>query len=225
MYCTQCGAELKSDQKFCESCGAKVASIQENIETETATNISTTNQGISLQKTREFLLREKLLSFRDKVRVMTPDQQELGYFKGKIIPIGNTYRLWDLKDESNALLTVHEKIISLRSTYTFYKGGEKRDDKYLGKMKRKLVSIKPKYWFENPNEERIITMKGNLWGLKYSIQKEGKEIAWVNQKFFRIRGTYGVKMDPKLDDDTAMLVLGIVIMLHHEKEEAQSSTY
>ena len=230
MFCTQCGAELKSDQEFCESCGAKVASKQESTETKVSnetkapTNISTTYQRMSLQKAREFLLREKLLSFRDKVRVMTPDQQELGYFKGKIIKIGNTYRLWDLQDESNALLTVHEKIISLRSSYTFYKGGEKRDDKFIGKMKRKLVSIRPKYWFENPNEERIITMKGNIWALKFSIQKDGKDIAWVNQKLFRIRGTYGVKMDPDLDDDTAMLVLGIVVMLHHEKEEAQSSS-
>ena len=174
---------------------------------------------MSLQKTREFLLQEKLVSFRDKVRVMTPDKKELGYFKGKLIKVGNTYRLRDIKDEENALLTVHEKIISLRSSYTFYKGGEKEDDKYIGKMKRKLVSIKPKYWFEDPNEEKIYTMKGNIWSLKYTIQKHGKDIAWVNKKLFKIKGTYGVKLDPDLDDDTAMLMLGMVIMLHHEKEE------
>ncbi len=174
---------------------------------------------MSLQKTREFLLQEKLISFRDKVRVMTPDKKELGYFKGKLIKVGNTYRLRDIKDEENALLTVHEKIISLRSSYTFYKGGEKEDDKYIGKMKRKLVSIKPKYWFENLNEEKIYTMKGNIWSLKYTIQKDGKDIAWVNKKLFKIKGTYGVKLDPDLDDDTAMLMLGMVIMLHHEKEE------
>jgi len=172
---------------------------------------------MSLQKTREFLLQEKLLSFRDKVKVMTPNREVIGYFKGKLIKIGNTYRLRDL--DENALLTVHEKVISLRSTYTFYKGGEKNDDKYLGKMKRKLVSIKPKYWFENPNEEKVFTMKGNLFALKYSIQKDGKDIAWVNKKLFKIKGTYGVKIDPDLDDDTAMLVLGIVVMIHHEKEE------
>ncbi len=174
---------------------------------------------MSLQKTREFLLQEKLFSFKDKVKVMTPDKQELGYFKGKLIKIGNTYRLWDLQDEENALLTVHEKIISLRSAYTFYKGGKKEDDKFIGKMKRKLVSIKPKYWFEGPNEEKIFTMKGKIWRLNYSIQKDGKDIAWINKKLFKIRGTYGVKIDPDLDDDTAMVILGIVIMLHHEKEE------
>ena len=174
---------------------------------------------MSLQKTREFLLQEKLVSFKDKVRVMTADKQELGYFKGKLIKIGNTYRLWDLQDESNALLTVHEKVISMRASYTFYKGGEQDDANFIGKMKRKLVSIKQKYWFEDSNENRIFDMKGNIWTLKYAIRKDGKDIAWVNKKLFKIKGTYGVKIDPDVDDDTAMLILGIVVMLHHEKEE------
>ena len=171
---------------------------------------------MSLQKTREFLLQEKLVSFRDKIKVMTPDKQELGYFKGKLIKIGNTYRLRDLNE--TPILTVSEKVISLRASYSFYKGGEKDESQYLGKMKRKLVSIKPKYWFEK-DEERIFDMKGNLWALKYTVQKDGKDIAWVNKKLFKIKGTYGVKIDPNLDDDTAMLILGIVVMLHHEKEE------
>ncbi len=171
---------------------------------------------MSLQKTREFLLQEKLVSFRDKIKVMTPDKKELGYFKGKLIKIGNTYRLRDLNE--TPILTVSEKIISLRASYSFYKGGEKEDSQYLGKMKRKLVSIKPKYWFEK-DDKRIFDMKGNIWSLKYTVIKDGKDIAWINKKLFKIKGTYGVKMDPDLDDDTAMLILGIVVMLHHEKEE------
>ena len=53
------------------------------------------------------------------------------------------------------------------------------------------------------------------------ILKDNKVVAEINKKLFksRIRGTYGIKMVPNLDDDSAMLVLGIVLMLHHEKEE------
>ena len=174
---------------------------------------------MSLQKTREFILSEKLVSLKDKVWVMDANKEKLGYFMGKIIKIGNTYRLRDLKDEENPLLTVHEKIVSLRATYTFYKGGEKDDDKFIGKLKRKLVSIKPSYWFEDPGENKLFTMKGSIFGLKYKILKDGKEIAQISKKLFKIKGTYGVQIASDVDDDTAMLVLGIVITLHHEKEE------
>jgi len=172
---------------------------------------------MELIKQREFLMQEKLVSFKDKVKVMTPDREELGYFKGKFIKIANTYRLRDLED--NALLTVHEKIPSVHSAYKFYEGGEEDDNKYIGQLKRKLVSVKPSYWFEDLNEKKIFKMKGNIWTLKYKILYEGKEVAEVSKKLFKIKGTYGVKIAPDVSDDMAMLILGIVVMLHHEKEE------
>jgi uncharacterized protein YxjI len=174
---------------------------------------------MSLQKTREFILQEKMISMTDKGTIMNTDKEVIGTFRGKLIKIGNTYRIRDL--EENPILTIHEKVISIHSTYRFYKGGEQDDDNYIGQLKRKIVSIKPKYWFEDPNENRVFTMKGNILTLKYKILKNNKVVAEINKKFFKsiLKGTYGIKIIPELDDDSAMLVLGIVIMLHHEKEE------
>jgi len=174
---------------------------------------------MSLQKTREFILQEKMFSLTDKGQIMNTNKEVLGTFRGKLIKIGNTYRIRDL--EENPVLTVHEKVISMRSAYTFYKGGEQDEDKYIGKLKRKIVSVKPKFWFEDPQENRVFTMKGNILTLKYKILKDDKVVAEINKKFFKsiLKGTYGIKMVPDLDDDSALLILGIVIMLHHEKEE------
>jgi len=174
---------------------------------------------MSLLKTREFMLQEKMISLKDKGKIMNLDKEVIGTFGGKLIKIGNTYRIRDL--DETPVLTVHEKVISMRSTYTFYKGGEEDDDKIIGKLKRKLVSVKPSYWFEDPDENKVFTMKGNIFTLKFKILKDNKEVAEIHKKLFKslIKGTYGVKMSPDLDDDSAMLVLGIVLMLHHEKEE------
>jgi len=174
---------------------------------------------MSLQKTREFILQEKMISLRDKGNIMNLNKEIIGTFAGKIIKIGNTYRIRDL--DENPVLTVHEKVISMRSTYKFYKGGEEDEDKYLGKLKRKLVAVKPNYWFEDPNENKVFTMKGNIWTLKYKILKDNKVMAEIHKKLFKslLKGTYGVKISLDLDDDSAMLILGIVLMLHHEKEE------
>ena len=172
-----------------------------------------------LEKTREFILQEKMISLTDKGVIMNLNKEQIGSFRGKFIKIGNTYRIRDL--DENPVLTVHEKVISLRSTYKFYKGGEQDENQFLGQLKRKLVSIKPSYWFEDPNENQLFTMKGNIFTLKFKILKDGKEVAEIHKKLFKslIKGTYGVKMNPDLDDDSAMLILGIVLMLHHEKEE------
>ena len=173
-----------------------------------------------LLKCRNFMLKEKMISLTDKGEIFNADTNEqIGSFRGKLIKIGNTYRIRDMNE--TPVLTVGEKIISLRSSYRFYKGGEKDDSQYLGILKRKLVSIKPSYWFEDPNENRVFEMKGNIFTLKFKILKDGKEIAEISKKLWKslLRGHYGVQMNPDLDNDSAMLILGIVLMLHHEKEE------
>lgn len=174
---------------------------------------------MSLQKTREFMMREKMLSLTDKGEIKNLSDELIGTFRGKLIKIGNTYRIRDLNEVP--ILTISEKIISLRAIYRFYKGGEKEDDKFIGQLKRKLVSIKPSYWFEDPNENKVFTMKGNIMTLKFKIFKDGQEVAEIRKKLWKslLKNTFGVKMSPDLDDDSAMLILGIVIMLHHEKEE------
>ena len=83
--------------------------------------------------------------------------------------------------------------------------------------------MKPKFWFEDPDENKTFTMKGNIWKLKYQILLEDKPIAEISKKLWKIKDTYGVKMNEDLDDESAMLVLGIVAMLHHEKEEQEKS--
>jgi len=174
---------------------------------------------MSLLNTREFILKEKMISLTDKGKIFNMNNEEIGSFRGNLIKIGNTYRIRALDDVP--VLTVQEKIISLRASYKFYKGGEKDDDQFIGKLKRKLIAIKPSYWFEDPNEDRVFTMKGNIFTLKFKILKDGKEVAEISKKLWKslLRGHYGVKMSPDLDDDSAMLILGIVLMLHHEKEE------
>ena len=77
---------------------------------------------MSLQKTREFMLQEKMISLKDKGKIMNLDKETIGTFAGKLIKIGNTYRIRDL--DETPVLTVHEKVVSMRSTYKFYEGGE-----------------------------------------------------------------------------------------------------
>ncbi|MHA2392595.1 MAG: LURP-one-related/scramblase family protein [Promethearchaeota archaeon] len=170
-------------------------------------------------KCREFILKEKMISLTDKGEIFNMGNELIGTFRGKLIKIGNTYRIRDL--EETPVLTVGEKIISLRSSYRFYTGGEKDESQYLGILKRKIVSIKPSYWFEDPHENRVFEMKGNIFTLKFKILKDGKTVAEISKKLWKsiLRGHYGVKMNPDLDDGSAMLILGIVLMLHHEKEE------
>ena len=58
---------------------------------------------MSLQKTREFMLQEKMISLKDKGKIMDLNKEVLGTFAGKIIKIGT-------QDELKKLLQLELKI-------------------------------------------------------------------------------------------------------------------
>jgi uncharacterized protein YxjI len=181
---------------------------------------------MSLAKRREFLMREKWFSLRDKVVVMDPATQEpVGHFQRKIFSIRTLYRLYDLSGEVE--LIVQQKLWAWRPTHKVFRGnpsGEPDEIALLGILRKKVFTFRPTYWLETPDGTRQFEVKGDLIGLKYEITQDGRGIGRVSKKFWAIRDTYGLKIDPTVPDKTALLLLGSVIVIHaiHEKRERRS---
>ncbi|MFO8019259.1 MAG: LURP-one-related family protein [Promethearchaeia archaeon] len=176
---------------------------------------------MTLKNTREFLLKENFTFLRDKVSVYDTDKNKLGYFKGSLFNIGRTYKLYNL--DETPLLTVKEKRISLKSSYKFYKGGEKDDDNLIGELKKKILAGVPKFTFEDENGEEMFEIAGKIFRREYRVLKKENKVAEIDRKFFGsiIKNSFGVKMDENLTDEEALIILGVVIMLNHEEEEEE----
>ena len=182
---------------------------------------------MNLAKRREFLMRERWFSLRDKVSVMDPATQEpVGHFQRKIFTIRTLYRLYDLS--GNIELIVQQKLLAWRPTYKFFLGnssGEPDEIALLGILRRKIFTFRPTYWFETPDGTRQFEVKGNLVGLKYEITQDGRSIGSVSKKFWAIRDTYGLKIESTVPDRTALLLVGAVMVIHaiQEKRERRRS--
>jgi uncharacterized protein YxjI len=178
---------------------------------------------MSLAKCREFLMREKWFSLRDKVDVMEPaTQTPIGHFERKIWSIRTLYRLYDVSGENE--LVVRQKLLAWRPTFRFYSGnstGEPEEAAYLGQLKKRLFTLRPAYWFEGPDGSLRFEVNGNFIGLKYEITGNGRNLGRVSKTLWAIRDTYGLKVEPGVPDQTALLLLGSVIVIHaiHEAQE------
>ena len=178
---------------------------------------------MNLARYRDFLMREKWFSLRDKVDVMDPaTQTAVGHFERKILSIRTLYRLYDLPGQVE--LIVQQKLWAVRPTFRFFSGnpsGQPDEKARLGQLKKKLFTFKPAYWFETPDGSRRFDVKGNFIGLKYEITQDGRVIGSVSRTFWAIRDTYGLRIDAAVPDQTALLLLGSVIVIHaiHEKRE------
>jgi len=181
---------------------------------------------MSLAKRREFRMRERWFSLWDKVEVLDPATQEpVGHFQRKIFSLRTQYRLQDPLGDIE--LIVQQKLWAWRPTYKFFPGnpsGEPDQAEILGILRRGLFAFWPRYWFDTPDGTRRFEVNGEFFGLSYDIVENGRSVGSVSKKFWAIRDTYGLRIDPSVPDRTALLLLGAVMVIHaiHEKRERRS---
>ena len=181
---------------------------------------------MSLAKRREFLMRERLFSLWDKVEVMDPTTQApIGHFQRKLITLRTQYRLQDPLGDIE--LIVQQKLWAWRPTYKFFRGnptGEPDEMGFLGTLRRGFFAFYPHYWFDTPDGARRFDIQGDFFALSYDIFENGQSIGSVAKTFWAIRDTYGLRIDPSVPDETALLLLGAVMVIHaiHEKRERRS---
>ncbi len=184
-----------------------------------------TGPGMNLAKHREFLLRERWLSLRDRVDVMEPDTQApVGYFEQKVFSIRSLYRLYDDSGENE--LIVQQKLWAFPPTYRFFSGnssGEPDEVALLGRLRRTLFPFAPHYWFEAPDGTRRFELHGDFIGLNYEILQDGRAIGSVSRKFWAIRDTYGLRIEASVPDRMALLFLGAVVVIHAVHERRRRS--
>ena len=178
---------------------------------------------MSLAKRREFLMRERWFSLWDKVDVMDPTTQGVvGHFQRKLFTLRTQYRLQDPLGDIE--LIVQQKLLAWRPTYKFFHGnpsGEPDETGLLGVLTRRFLTFYPHYWFVAPDGTRRFEVNGDLFALNYDIVENGRSIGTVSKTFWAIRDTYGLRIDPSVPDQTALLLLGAVMVIHaiHEKRE------
>ncbi|MCK5345214.1 MAG: LURP-one-related family protein [Candidatus Heimdallarchaeota archaeon] len=162
-----------------------------------------------------------MFKLKDKGFIMDPNENQLGTFAAKFRAVRATYWIKTLQEEN--LLTVRQKLVALMTTFRFYDGSDLEgddDDQLLGTLKKKL-GLRPKYQFETKDGQLLFEIKGNVLGFKFDVLQGKQKIAQISNKFFRIRNTYGVRIDQSVSDFDTMLIIGSVIVLHYVKERNQ----
>ncbi len=176
---------------------------------------------MSLARRREFLMRERWFSLWDKVEVMDPaTQAPIGHFQRKLLTLRTQYRLQD--PLGNIELIVQQKLWAWRPTYKFFHGnptGEPDEIGFLGILRRGFFAFYPHYWFEATDGTRRFEVNGDFLGLNYEIVEDGHNVGSVSKKFWAIRDTYGLRIEPAVPDQTALLLLGGVMVIHAIQEK------
>jgi uncharacterized protein YxjI len=142
----------------------------------------------------------------------------------KLVSIGDDY--WIENGHGEKVFKVDGKALRVRQTLLF----EDRSGRELAKIQERMLRVKDSMEVEGPGGEQMamvkkaliapmrdrwtveikggpdLEVKGNILDHEYTIGEGRERVAEVSKKWFRLRDTYGVEIEPGQDD---ILILAI----------------
>jgi uncharacterized protein YxjI len=153
----------------------------------------------------KYRMREKLFAIGDDFWIEDENGDRAFKVDGKALRIRKTLVL---EDPSGAeLFTVQEKKLHIRDTMDIERGG-----KTAARVKKALITpLRERFSIEVEGGAEDLEAKGNIADHEYKIERDGKRVAEVSKRWFRVRDTYGIEMAPGEEDDALILAATVCI--------------
>jgi uncharacterized protein YxjI len=146
----------------------------------------------------------------------------------KMVAIGDDY--WIENDRGEKVFKVDGKALRVRKTLVF----EDAHRNELAKIQERMLRVKDSMEIEGSHGEKVamvkkalitpirerwtvkikdgpdLEVKGNIVDHEYSIGEGRDKVAEVSKKWFRVRDSYGVSIDPGQDD---IVILAVAVCI------------
>ncbi len=151
----------------------------------------------------------------------------------KLVSIGDDF--WIENNRGEKVYKVDGKALRVRKTMIF----EDRSGRELAKIQERMLHIKDSMEVEDPSGHQIamvkkalitplrdrwivkikggpdLEVKGNILDHEYTIGEGREKLAEVSKKWFRVRDTYGVEIEPGQDDVLILAVTACIDQMAH----------
>jgi uncharacterized protein YxjI len=148
-----------------------------------------------------YQMREKLLAIGDDSWIEDESGDRVYKVDGKAARLRDTFVLEDRS--GNEVAKIKERALHVRDTMTIDLGGR------TATVKKALVGLRARFHIELDGAEDL-KAHGNIVDHEYEIEQGGDKVAEVSRKWFRVRDTYGVEIEPGAD---VALILSIVVAI------------
>lgn len=151
-----------------------------------------------------YQMREKMVSIGDDFWIENEAGQKVFKVDGKALRIRQTLKFEDA--HGNELCQIQERKLRVKDSMEV----EGADGSQLAMVKKVLISpLRDRFTVKIKNGPDL-EVKGNILDHEYSIGEGRDKVAEVSKKWFRLRDTYGVEIEPGQDD---ILILAVTVCI------------
>ena len=154
-------------------------------------------------------MREKLVSIGDDFWIENAQGQKTYKVDGKALRVRDTLKF---KDRSgNVLAQIQERKLRVKDSMEV----EDANGKQIAMVKKALISPIRDRFTVKIKDGPDLEVKGNILDHEYSVGEGRDKVAQISKKWFRIRDSYGVEIEPGQDDIIMLAVTVCIDQMAH----------
>jgi uncharacterized protein YxjI len=150
-----------------------------------------------------YQMREKMFAIGDDYWIETGRGQRAFKVDGKALRVRDTLHIESPSGER--LYTIQEKKLRVRDTMDI-----ERDGDTLATVKKAMITPLRERFSVDVKGGADLEAQGNIVDHEYTIERHGDKVAEVSKRWFRVRDTYGIEVEPGQDPS---LILAIAVCI------------
>jgi len=152
-----------------------------------------------------YQMRQRLLASGDDFWIENADGERVFRVDGKVLRVRKTLDIEDA--HGTKLCRIQTRVLHIRDTMHI----EHPDGTPMATVHKALISpLRERWKVDVAGDGEDIDVQGNILDHEYDLEIDGRKIAEVSKKWFRVRDTYGVQVAPDAD---ILLILAITVAL------------
>jgi uncharacterized protein YxjI len=157
-----------------------------------------------------YRMREKLLAIGDDFWIENGAGERAFKVDGKALRIRDTLKFEDTS--GHELLRIQERKLRVRDTMAI-----ERDGDTVATIHKALITPLRERFKVELSHGGEYDVKGNIVDHEYTFERDGHEVAHVSKRWFRVRDTYGVEIEPGQDDVLILAATVAIDQMTHDK--------
>ena len=137
-----------------------------------------------------YQMREKLVSIGDDFWIENQSGQKVYKIDGKALRVRDTLKFEDR--QGNELCKIQEKKVRVKDTMKIEGPGGQT----LATVKKAIITPVRDRWTIKVEGGADLEIQGNIVDHEYRIEDGRNKVAEISRKWFRVRDTYGVEIEP-----------------------------
>jgi uncharacterized protein YxjI len=156
-----------------------------------------------------YKMKEKLVSFGDDFWIEDESGRKVFKVNGRMIAVRDLLAFED--DRGATLVEMASKLIQVRDQVKLDRKGSPS-----AVVRKDLINVVRDHFVMKIDGGEEIEIRGNILDHEYSFSKGRDKIAEVSKRWFRIRDSYGIQVEPGNDDILLLAATVAVDQLSHD---------